>query len=321
MSGRGSTGADSYLRLIGRRFGSAPLAVAGAVVLALLVVVAVFAPLIAPYSPDAVDVGQVLKPPSGAHLFGTDELGRDILSRSLYGARVSLLVVGAALAVALLVGAAVGVLSGYLGGWFDALVMRIADALLAFPILVLALAIVAALGPNIRNAAIAIAVVNIPGFARLARGEVLALRHREFIEAARAAGSSTFSILVNHVSRSIAGTMLVYGSLRASVGIITESALSYLGLGAQPPTPTWGGMVATGSQYITEAWWPSFFPGLAIFLAVFSLNAVGDGLNDALNVRIGAVVRRRLRWGRLFSPSARPGAAPVAESSAPSVRP
>lgn len=287
--------AESYLRLVVRRFGNRPIAVVGVFILAVLIIAATAAPLIAPYDPDAIDVQSILQGPSAAHWFGTDELGRDILSRCIFGAQVSLLIVGAALIIALVIGTVIGVLSGYLGGWFDAVVMRIVDAMLSFPILVLALGIVAALGPNVRNAAIAIAIVNIPGFARLARGEVKTLRTTEFIEAARASGSSTASILVNHVSRSISGTMLVYASLRASTAIITESSLSFLGLGAQPPTPTWGGMVATGSIYLNEAWWPSFFPGLVIFLAVFSLNSLGDGLNDALNVRLGSTARPQRR--------------------------
>ena len=286
---------DTYLKLVGRRFNQRPISVVGAFVIGLLFIIAIGAPLFAPYDPLEVNYDAVLQAPSASHLFGTDETGRDVFSRALYGARVSLLIVGSALIIALIIGTVIGVLSGYIGGWFDAVVMRITDAMLAFPLLVLALAIVAALGPSIQNAAIAIAVVNVPDFARLARGEVRSLRHAEFIDAARASGSSGVSILVSHISRSIAGTMLVYASLRASVGILTEASLSFLGLGAQPPTPTWGGMVATGATYINEAWWASFFPGLMIFLAVFSLNSIGDGLNDALNIRLGAAVGRRRR--------------------------
>jgi peptide/nickel transport system permease protein len=246
---------------------------------------ATFSPWVAPFDPSGIDYEAILAPPNAKYWLGTDEIGRDILSRIVEGARVSIQVVFLAIALAFVAGSLIGLASGYFGGLVDDVVMRIMDGLLAFPILVLALAIVAVLGPDLTNAMIAIAIVNVPGFARLVRGQVLSIRELEFVQAARALGASDIRIMLRHILPSVIGNVIVYASLRASTALITESSLSFLGLGAQPPTPTWGGMLATGMQY-WDAWWMSVFPGLAIFLSALALNFLGDGLRDALDSRL-----------------------------------
>jgi peptide/nickel transport system permease protein len=267
-------------RLLRHRLGRIGLAISMIVAFA-----AVFSPWVAPFDPSGIDYEAILAPPDGKYWLGTDEIGRDILSRIVEGARVSIQVVFLAIALAFVAGSLIGLASGYFGGLVDDVVMRIMDGLLAFPILVLALAIVAVLGPDLTNAMIAIAIVNVPGFARLVRGQVLSIRELEFVQAARALGASDIRIMLRHILPSVIGNVIVYASLRASTALITESSLSFLGLGAQPPTPTWGGMLATGMQY-WDAWWMSVFPGLAIFLSALALNFLGDGLRDALDSRL-----------------------------------
>jgi peptide/nickel transport system permease protein len=258
----------------------------GLTVLALTVLVALTANLLAPFSPIDPNMEQILAPPSAAHWFGTDELGRDVFSRVLFGARVSLQVVIAAVGLALVAGSTIGLLSGWLGGCWDTAIMRCMDALLAFPFLVLALAIIAILGPDLGNAMLAIAITKTPGFARLVRSEVLALKNVDYVKATVALGASDLRILARHVWPNVAGNVIVYGSLAASQALVTESALSFLGLGAQPPTPSWGSMIATGMDY-AASWWCSFFPGLAIFLVVLAFNLLGDACRDALDARLG----------------------------------
>lgn len=258
----------------------------GVVVLAIIVTLGLLAPWVAPYSPTDIDPDAFSMPPSAAHWFGTDEIGRDVLSRVLHGATVSLQVVVFAIGLALIVGSALGLVSGWLGGRWDALIMRVMDAFLAFPLLVLALSIVAVLGPDLMNAMLAIAITKMPGFARLVRAEVLSLREVDYVVAARAAGASPWRILSRHIWPNVSGNVIVYGSLSASQALITESALSFLGLGVQPPTPSWGYMVATGIQFY-QSWWMSFFPGLAIFLTVLALNFLGDAVRDAFDARLG----------------------------------
>jgi peptide/nickel transport system permease protein len=267
-------------RLLRHRLGRIGLAISMIVAFA-----AAFSPWVAPYDPSAIDYEAILAAPDGKYWLGTDEIGRDILSRIVEGARVSIQVVFLAIALAFVAGSLIGLASGYFGGLVDDVIMRIMDGLLAFPILVLALAIVAVLGPDLTNAMIAIAIVNVPGFARLVRGQVLSIRELEFVQAARALGASDLRIMLRHILPSVIGNVIVYASLRASTALITESSLSFLGLGAQPPTPTWGGMLATGMQY-WDAWWMSVFPGLAIFLSALALNFLGDGLRDALDSRL-----------------------------------
>jgi peptide/nickel transport system permease protein len=267
-------------RLLRHRLGRIGLAISMVVAFA-----AAFSPWVAPFDPSGIDYEAILAPPDGKYWLGTDEIGRDILSRIVEGARVSIQVVFLAIALAFVAGSLIGLASGYFGGLVDDVVMRIMDGLLAFPILVLALAIVAVLGPDLTNAMIAIAIVNVPGFARLVRGQVLSIRELEFVQAARALGASDIRIMLRHILPSVIGNVIVYASLRASTALITESSLSFLGLGAQPPMPTWGGMLATGMQY-WDAWWMSVFPGLAIFLSALALNFLGDGLRDALDSRL-----------------------------------
>lgn len=267
-------------RLLRHRLGRIGLIISMVVAFA-----ATFSPWVAPFDPSGIDYESILAPPNAKYWLGTDEIGRDILSRIVEGARVSIQVVFLAIALAFVAGSLIGLASGYFGGLVDDVVMRIMDGLLAFPILVLALAIVAVLGPDLTNAMIAIAIVNVPGFARLVRGQVLSIRELEFVQAARALGASDIRIMLRHILPSVIGNVIVYASLRASTALITESSLSFLGLGAQPPTPTWGGMLATGMQY-WDAWWMSVFPGLAIFLSALALNFLGDGLRDALDSRL-----------------------------------
>ncbi len=269
-----------------RRVATSWQGIFGLSVLAVTLLVAIFAPWLAPHSPIDPDMELILASPSASHWFGTDEIGRDVASRVIYGARVSLQIVVAAVGLALLAGSSIGLLSGWLGGRWDTAIMRCMDALLAFPFLVLALAIIAVLGPDLTNAMLAIAITKTPGFARLVRSEVLTLKNVDYVRALVAVGASDTRILARHVWPNVAGNVIVYGSLAASQALVTESALSFLGLGAQPPTPSWGSMIATGMDY-AASWWCSFFPGLAIFLVVLAFNLLGDACRDALDARLG----------------------------------
>ncbi len=266
-------------RLLRHRTGSIGLAV-----IVVIIICAAFAPWLAPYDPAAINYDAVTAPPSMEHLLGTDEIGRDILSRLIYGARISLQVVFVSIVLSLLAGGIIGLVAGYFGGLVDDVIMRIMDGLLAFPLLVLALGVIAVLGPELINAIIALAVVNVPGFARLVRGQVLSVRELDFVQAARAIGASDIRIMAIHVWPSVAGNVIVYASLRASATLITESSLAFLGLGAEPPTPSWGQMLATSMEY-WSAWWMSVFPGMAIFFAALAFNFIGDGLRDTMDVR------------------------------------
>jgi peptide/nickel transport system permease protein len=268
-----------------RRLLGNPLGLTGIVILALLVLTAIFADLLAPYSPIQMGAGPLRSPPTLKNLFGTDQLGRDILSQTIHGARLSLWIVTLAISIAFAAGSVLGLVAGYLGGLADAVIMRIADAMLAIPGIILALAIVAWLGPNLTNTMLAIAMVNISGFARLVRGEVLGVRSQPFIQAARLQGFSNLRIISRHIWPNITGNVVVFASLTASQALITEAGLSFLGLGVQPPNPSWGRMVATGIDYY-QHWWMSFFPGAAIFLVVIALNFLGDAVRDASDKRL-----------------------------------
>ncbi|HEV2011200.1 MAG TPA: ABC transporter permease [Candidatus Limnocylindria bacterium] len=260
--------------------------VGGALVL-FLVAVAIFAPLLAPYDPIAVNGAVSLEPPSGSHPFGTDDVGRDVLSRVIFGSRVSLSVGLIAVGIGAIVGISLGMAAGYVGGVFDLVSMRLIDALLAFPALLLAIAITAALGPDLRNAMIAIGIVAIPGFTRLSRGQVLATRNREYVEAARTIGCSDLRIVARHIFPNITNPLIVQATLAIAGAMLAEAALSFLGLGAQPPTPTWGADVYYSQRYLSNLkWWMSIGPGIGIFLAVFSFNFFGDALRDALDPRL-----------------------------------
>ncbi len=257
----------------------------GASIVLFWLVVALLAPVIAPYSPTAQRITNRLKPPSAQHLFGTDELGRDIFSRVLHGARVSLPVALAVVVMTSSVGILLGAVAGYLGGFVDEVIMRIADAVLAFPSLILAIAITAALGPGLINAAIAVALVLWPEYARLIRSRVIALREMEFVTAATALGVSRRRTLFKHILPNALPIMLVKVSLDMGNAILLAASLSFVGLGAVPPTPEWGAMIAAGRHKFFE-WWLAAFPGLAIFTAVVGFNFLGDGLRDLLDPRM-----------------------------------
>lgn len=267
-----------------RRVWSHRLGRIGLPIFFLLLFSALFAPWIAPYNPNAIDYSSISQPPNWQYWLGTDELGRDILSRLIYGSRASLHVMSLSILVAVVCGVAIGLVSGYLGGWVDEVIMRIVDGLLSFPTIILALAIIAALGPSLNNAIIAIAVVNIPDFARLVRGQVLTIRQQDYVQAAEAIGMRHRRVIMRHIWPGVRGGVTVYASLKAAAAILSESALSFLGLGVQPPTPTWGAMLSTAMQY-SQFWWMSIFPGLAIFLTVLSLNLMGDALRDVMDSR------------------------------------
>jgi len=249
-------------------------------------VVALAAPLIAPADPIAMMPDLRLQPPSLAHWMGTDDGGRDILSRIIFGTRSSLLTALGILAVASVTGTAIGLAAGYFGGWVDEILMRITDMFLAFPALVLAMGLAATLGPSLFNAMLATAVVWWPWYARLVRGQALHLKQEAFVEAARVSGASALRIAFHHILRNCLTPIIVQMSLDIGYAILTLASLSFIGLGAQPPTPEWGSMVSVGRDYFLDQWWMVTFPGLAIFLAVMAFNLLGDGLQEALSPRL-----------------------------------
>jgi peptide/nickel transport system permease protein len=253
----------------------------------LLFLVAVLAPFISPHDPIAVNADSAYEPPlSPGHLLGTDELGRDLLSRVLWGARVSLPVAFVAVAVGLVAGGFIGLISGYFGGLIDLLLMRLIDALLAFPALILAIAIVAALGPDLRNAMIAIGIVAIPVYARLVRALVLQLKQMEFVTATRSLGATPVRLILRHLVPNLINPVIVQVSLSAGFAILAEATLSFLGLGAQVPTPDWGQMINSGATFLNNDPWLAIVPGAAISVTVFSFNLLGDSLRDALDPRL-----------------------------------
>ncbi len=260
-------------------------AMVGLAIVALFIVVAVFAPLIAPYDPIATSWSAVRKAPSWAHWLGTDEVGRDILSRIIFGARASLSAGVVSVGIAVGIGVPLGLLAGYAGGWIDAVLSRIVDAMLAVPFLILAIALAAFLGPSLSNAMIAIGVTATPIIVRLTRGQTLAARVEDYVEAARAVGNPRWRIALRHILPNIVPPLLVQASLAVAGAIIAEAALSFLGLGQQPPSPSWGSMLNSSQRFIAQAPWMAFWPGFAIFLAVLSFNLLGDGLRDALDPR------------------------------------
>ncbi len=262
-----------------------PLTVLGLALTIFLVLVAIFAPLIAPYDPIKQDLKNRLQPPSWEHPFGTDQLGRDIFSRVVWGSRISLFIALIVVAISFTVGTTIGIISGYFGGKVDEVLMRITDMFMAFPRLVLALAVAAALGPGLFNTMLAIAFVSWVYYARLARASTLQIREEVYIEAARAIGASDRRILFLHVLPMVIAPVVVQATLDMGGTILTAAGLGFLGLGVQPPTPEWGVMVSEGRRFITEQWWVSTFPGFAILLATLGFNLLGDGINDILNVR------------------------------------
>jgi peptide/nickel transport system permease protein len=268
-----------------RRLTARKAAVAGLLVVALFAALAVLAPFIAPYDPLATSWTLVRKPPSALHWFGTDELGRDTLSRVIFGARASLMAGAISVGIALGIGVPFGLLAGYRGGLVDALISRITDAMLACPFLILAIALAAFLGPSLGNAMIAIGISTTPIFVRLTRGQTMSVKVEDYVEAARAVGNPAWRIALFHILPNIMPALLVQATLSVAAAIIAEAALSFLGLGQQPPAPSWGSMLNAAQRFLTNAPWMAVWPGLAIFLVVLSFNLVGDGLRDALDPR------------------------------------
>jgi peptide/nickel transport system permease protein len=261
-----------------------PRVLLGGSVVALLGILAILAPFIVPYDPIDVNPSLAMEKPSLQHWLGTDDLGRDVLSRVVMGSRISLAVGVISVTIGLVVGVSIGLAAGYLGGTVDLLAMRVIDALLAFPALLLAISITAALGPQIWNAMIAIGVVAIPAYTRLTRAQVLSIREREYVTATRALGASSWRIVFKHILPNVSNSLVVQASLSTAFAILAEASLSFLGLGAQPPTPSWGQDINYSQRYLTNMmWWMSAGPGIAIFLAVLSFNFLGDALRDALD--------------------------------------
>ncbi len=263
-----------------------PAVAVGTVVLVLFVLAALFAPLLSPNDPLAQNVLDGLKPPSADHLFGTDKLGRELVSRLLYGARISLFVGVTVVLLSSVIGTLLGVVAGFVGGWADEALMRITDIFFAFPALILAMAIAGALGPSLQNALIAISAVTWPVYARLLRGQVLSLKEREFVLAARTVGVPEWQIILRHILPNTLAPLLVQGSFDMGGAITAVAGLSFIGFGAQPPTPEWGVMISEARTYMATAWWMGTFPALAIMLVVGGFNLLGDGLRDLLDPRL-----------------------------------
>ena len=260
-----------------------PMAVAGMTVATLFVLVAIFAPLIAPYDPADTNFDAVLQHPSSAHIMGTDDLGRDVFSRVVYGARASLEAGVLATLLALVIAVPLGLMAGYYRGWWDPVISRVSDVMLAFPFLIVAVGMAAIFGPSLRNVVVALGVAAIPWVIRVTRGEALALREQEFVRAAVANGAGDRTILGRHLLPNMAGTLLVQATVWIPQAIIGEAVLSFLGLGVQPPTPSWGSMLSAAQPFISLDAWLAVWPGLAIFLATLSFNLLGDGLRDVLD--------------------------------------
>ncbi|RWB59877.1 nickel transporter permease [Mesorhizobium sp.] len=271
-----------------RRFSANRLALVGMLIIIALLVVAAFADVLAPYSPTVGNLKNArLLPPGAAHWFGTDDLGRDIYSRIVYGARWTLYVVVLVAVIAAPIGLLVGTVAGYAGGWTDAILMRITDIFLAFPKLVLALAFVAALGPGIENAVLAIAITSWPPYARIARAETLTVRNSDYIKAVQLMGASPFRIVLRHIMPLCISSLIIRVTLDMAGIILTAAGLGFLGLGAQPPLPEWGAMIASGRRFILDQWWVAAAPGAAILIVSLGFNLLGDGLRDALDPRSG----------------------------------
>ena len=276
---------ESPRRRAWRRLTQRPAAAVALAIVVLIVLAAVLAPLIAPYDPTEQSWSAVRKAPDLNHWFGTDEVGRDVFSRILYGARASLAAGVVSIAIAVLVGVPAGLLAGYMGGWTDSVLSRLTDAMLAIPFLILAIALAAFLGPNLTNAMIAIGISATPIFIRLTRGQVLAVMSEDYIEAARAVGNPHWRIALRHILPNVMPPLLVQVTLTIAAAVIAEASLSFLGLGQQPPMPSWGSMLNSAQRFLNNAPWMAIYPGIAIFITVLSFNVLGDGLRDALDPR------------------------------------
>jgi peptide/nickel transport system permease protein len=285
QTARPQLGNETRRRFV-RTLHSSPSAVIGAVVVLLLILVAIFAPVIAPYDPLAMNSSALLQPPGPEHWLGTDPLGRDLLSRIIYGARISLQLGLIAVSIAAVSGTLLGLTGGFYRGWFDLLVVAGVDVLLAFPGILLALAITFALGISLTNLMIAVGIAAIPTYVRVVRSTVLSIKENPYIEAARVSGCSDFRIIMRHILPNAFGPIIVLSTLGVASAILSGSALSFLGLGTKPPTPEWGVMLAEGRSFMLNAPWVTTFPGVAIMLTVLAINLLGDGLRDALDPRL-----------------------------------
>lgn len=268
------------------RFLKNRMAVAGGVIVLLLFMVSLLAPWLAPYDPNKIDLKNVLAPPSGGHPFGTDPLGRDVLSRMMWGAGISLKVGFVATGIAILIGMMLGAVAGYYGRWVDAVIMRFVDIMLCFPSFFLILAVIALLEPSIWNIMIVIGLTGWMGVTRLVRADFISLKERDFVQAARVIGAGDLRIIFRHILPNAMASVLVTATLGVAGAILTESALSFLGIGVQPPTPSWGNILTAGKDNIDIAWWLSFYPGLAILITVLGYNLLGEGIRDALDPRL-----------------------------------
>ena len=269
-----------------KRFWKNRMAVVGSVIVVLLFIVSLLAPWLAPYDPNAIDLKNVLAPPSGGHPFGTDPLGRDVLSRMIWGAGISLKVGFVATGIAILIGTMLGAVAGYYGRWVDAVIMRFVDIMLCFPSFFLILAVIALLEPSIWNIMIVIGLTGWMGVTRLVRADFISLKERDFVQAARVIGAGDLRIIFLHILPNAMASVLVTATLGVAGAILTESALSFLGIGVQPPTPSWGNILTAGKDNIDIAWWLSFYPGLAILITVLGYNLLGEGIRDALDPRL-----------------------------------
>jgi peptide/nickel transport system permease protein len=273
-------GLDPQTRFDFRRW---RLVIIGGVLVGLVLAAAIFAPWIAPYSPLEFDVVEMLQPPSALHWLGTDELGRDVLSRAIYAARISMQVALLAVTVGLIGGTLIGTIAAYFGGWVDAILMRAMDLLFSFPAILLAVVLMASLGNSVWNAMIAIGLVFIPGFSRLARASTQSVLRQQYVEAARTIGMSDVRIIFREILPNIVAPLLVEAAVAFAYAVLLESALSFLGLGAQPPDPSWGNMLSTGRGFMAQAPWLSLVPGMAMFICVLGFNLLGDGLRDVFD--------------------------------------
>jgi peptide/nickel transport system permease protein len=283
---KSSAGQEKLRHLFWVRFRKNPLALTGSFIVILLFAVALFAHFISPHDPGQIDIKRILREPTAEHIFGTDALGRDVLSRMIWGSRISLLVGFVAVGIATLIGIFLGALAGYYGRWVDNLIMRFVDIMLCFPTFFLILAVIALLEPSIWNIMIVIGITGWMGVARLVRAEFLSLKERDFTVAERALGARDFRIIFRHILPNAMAPILVSATLGVAGAILTESALSFLGIGVQPPTPSWGNILTAGKDNIEIAWWLSLYPGLAILITVLGYNLLGEGIRDAIDPRL-----------------------------------
>jgi len=270
------------LRYVGYVIKRSPLSIIGVFLIILIICIAIFAPLIAPYSPYKIDMSNTLRPPSAKHWLGTDSLGRDVFSRVVYGSRISLKIAFVVVSIAATSGTLLGVISGYYGGMIDMIIMRIVDVFLAIPTFILAMVAAASLGPSITNVMLALSIIWWTWYARIVRGEVLKLKSMYFILAQKSLGAKSFRIILHHLIPNCMGPIIVQTTLQLGFAILTSAGLSFLGLGAQPPAPSWGLMVSDGRQYLPGYWWMATFPGTAIFLLVMGFLLLGDTIRDVL---------------------------------------